>query len=193
MLRHGGFLEATILDADLVNTGSRAKRAVDLVKAIMERENEGPKKKRASQQRPASEKILRILQRKGFADVTKCFVGLPVVGKMDASDATATSSSSQFMSSSSSSTLKGTTKFVEQTTREPSPEDPDAIYDVVSKVGRFWYTAVYENVITGRGEAPNRSMWNDKGLLRECAKKRTNFKMMICHARKPDAAAARIS
>jgi SAM-dependent methyltransferase len=157
VLQPGGHLEVTLLDADLMNAGPRAQRAVDLVKAIMQRENptEG------SAYRPASEKVLRILGKKGFEDMSKCFVGLPAVGKVDSHSE------------------------MEQGERERSPDDPESINEVVSQVGRYWYTRCYEGVITAQGEHMQRSMWHDRGLLRECRKRRTNFKMMVCCARKP--------
>lgn len=157
VLQPGGYLEVTLLDADLTNAGPRTQRAVDLVKAIMQRENctEG------APYRPASEKVLRILSKKGFEDLSKCFVGLPTVGKVDSRSE------------------------MQQDERERSSEDPESIKEVVSQVGRYWYTRCYESVITAQGEHMQRSMWRDRGLLRECRKRRTNFKMMVCCARKP--------
>jgi len=142
-----------------MNGGSRAQRAVDLVKAIMQRENESS----SSPGKPASEKVLRILAKKGFEDINKCFLGLPAVGKVDSRSER------------------------EQGAREPSPDDPDSISEVISKVSRWWYSRCYEGVITSQGEHMGRSMWADKGLLRECKKKRTNFRMLVCCARKPEA------
>jgi hypothetical protein len=142
-----------------MNVGSRAQRAVDLVKAIMQRENESS----SSPGKPASEKVLRILAKKGFEDINKCFLGLPAVGKVDSRSER------------------------EQRAREPSPDDPDSISEVISKVSRWWYSRCYEGVITSQGEHMGRSMWADKGLLRECKKKRTNFRMLVCCARKPEA------
>jgi len=159
VLQYGGYLEVTLLDAELMNVGSRAQRAVDLVKAIMQRENESS----SSPGKPASEKVLRILAKKGFEDINKCFLGLPAVGKVDSRSER------------------------EQGAREPSPDDPDSISEVISKVGRWWYSRCYEGVITSQGEHMGRSMWADKGLLRECKKKRTNFRMLVCCARKPEA------
>ncbi|KAI5857064.1 hypothetical protein BZA05DRAFT_387141 [Tricharina praecox] len=162
VLRPGGHLEVTLLDADLMNVGPRTQRAVDLVKAIMQRESEAVGSSAAP--RPASEKVLRILAKKGFEDVNKCFVGLPAVGKVGSSGAGGE---------------RGTTE------REHSPEDPDDINEVVSKVGRWWYSRCYEGVITAQGEHMERSMWADRALLRECRKRHTNFRMLVCCARKP--------
>ena len=142
VLQPGGYLEVTLLDAELINAGPRAKRAVSLVKAIMQRENGG-----AHPVRPASEKVLRILAKRGFEGISKCFVGLPAVGAVE--------------------------------------KDPEAIEEVVGKVGRWWYSRCYEGVITAGGEEMGRSMWADRGLLRECKRRQTSFRMMVCCARKP--------
>lgn len=150
-----------------MNVGVRTQRAVDLVKAIMQRENPGSSL--CATPRPSSEKVLRILAKKGFEDITKCFVGLPAVGKID----------------SRSERDHGE--------RETSPDDPEGINEVVSKVGRWWYTRCFEGVITSQGEKLERSMWCDKALLRECRKRKTNFRMMVCCARKPMVAAGRRS
>ena len=163
VLRPGGHLEVTLLDADLMNVGPRTQRAVDLVKAIMQRESEAVGS--SAVPRPASEKVLRILSKKGFEDINKCFVGLPAVGKVGSSG--------------------GAAAERDIAEREHSPEDPDDINEVVSKVGRWWYSRCYEGVITARGEHMERSMWADRALLRECRKRHTNFRMLVCCARKP--------
>ncbi|KAL7274894.1 hypothetical protein RUND412_002188 [Rhizina undulata] len=167
VMEPGGYLEVTVLDAELINTGNRARKAVDLVKAIMQRENES----RSRNPKAMSEKVLKVLERRGFENISKCFVGLPVVGKINGS-----------MSGSIDSRDDGIERDVAP---DPLPEDPESMNEVVSKVGRWWYTRCYERVITGEGEMPGRSMWNDKALLRECARKKTTFKMLVCHARKP--------
>ena len=165
VLRPGGHLEVTLLDADLMSVGPRTQRAVDLVKAIMQRESEAAGSTAAP--RPASEKVLRILAKKGFEDINKCFVGLPAVGKVGSSGGGGGGGERDF------------------TEREHSPEDPDDINEVVSKVGRWWYSRCYEGVITAQGEHMERSMWADRALLRECRKRHTNFRMLVCCARKP--------
>ena len=170
VLQYGGHLEVTMLDADLMSVGTRTQRAVDLVKAIMQRENSSE----AAAARPASEKVLRILARKGFEDINKCFLGLPAVGKVD----------SRCETDGTAAPAAGPGTAAPDKEREQSPDDPEAISEVISKVGRWWYSRCYEGVITANGEHMGRSMWADRALLRECKKRRTNFRMLVCCARK---------
>lgn len=137
--------------------GPRTTRAADLVKAIMERDNPV-----GSSSKPASKKVLRLLQKKGFERVSKCLVGLPAVGKV----------------------AGGFETKIQSIGTGNIPEN-EAVEEVVSRVGRWWYTRCYEGVITNGGEAMRRSMWCDKLLLDECESLETCFRMLVCCARKP--------
>lgn len=166
VLEPGGYLEVTMLDAELVNMGPKTKKAVNLVKAIMERESSSPS---SSERKPSSERVLKILKRRGFEDINKCFVGLPTVAPAKDVDTTATTTTT--------------------TTPQPQPQqsqEPETVNEtVMSSVGRWWYTRCYERVITAEGEVMRRSMWNDRTLLRECGTRETTFRMLVAHARKP--------
>lgn len=159
-----------MLDAELVKMGARTKKAVNLVKAIMERESSPS----FSDKRPSSEKVLRILQRRGFEDINKCFVGLPVVAASEDIGATNTATST---------TAVPPPQPAEPAAGEEEAETMNAA--VMSSVGRWWYTRCYERIITAEGEVMRRSMWNDRALLRECGTRETAFKMLVAHARKP--------
>ncbi|KAI5808655.1 hypothetical protein DFH27DRAFT_478022, partial [Peziza echinospora] len=187
VLAPGGYIEISVLDADLVNMGSRTKRAVELNRSIMLREFEqavanaipgtvSSLTASTMATRPMSERVTRLLE-KGFEDVNQCIVRLPVIGHIDGSiskgslpgsfDATATAN-------------KGMPLKIESSDLN--------VTDVVSKVGRYWYTRTYERVMTGeKGESMGRSMWMDKGLLRECSKKKTGARMLVAYARKASA------
>lgn len=153
-----------MLDAELVDMGVKTKKAVNLVKAIMERESSPSSPDR----RPSSEKVLKILQRRGFEDINKCFVGLPAVAPPEDPTTTAAATASQL-------------ELQPQTKREAETMN----VAVMASVGRWWYTRCYERIITAEGEVMRRSMWNDKTLLRECGMRKTAFKMLVAHARKP--------
>ena len=157
VLAPGGHLELITLDADLLSAGPKTTGATELVKAIMSRETPGRKRP----QEAASAKMLRGLEKKGFTGLRKCYIALPAVGKLESAG--------------------GEGREV----REPSPEDPEAIAEVISKVGRWWYTRCYERVITAEGEGAYRSMWNDRGLVRECRKRGSGFRLLVACARKP--------
>jgi len=153
VLQPGGYLETSFLDAELMNAGPRARRAVDLVKAIMERESS------SSNIRPASEKIIRILKKKGFEDMATCLLALPVAGKL---------------------------KVVDQTTQDwGGDREPEVVGDVVGKVARWWYTRCYEGIITQGGEMMRRSMWGNRKLLEECRREETKARLLVACARKP--------
>lgn len=157
-----------MLDAELVDMGVKTKKAVNLVKAIMERESSPSSPDR----RPSSEKVLKILQRRGFEDINKCFVGLPAVAPPE--DLTTTN-------------VTAATATASQPELQPQPEREAETMSVavMASVGRWWYTRCYERIITAEGEVMRRSMWNDRMLLRECGARKTAFKMLVAHARKP--------
>ncbi|PWW72843.1 hypothetical protein C7212DRAFT_366264 [Tuber magnatum] len=146
VLEPGGYLEATVLDVDLLgNVGPKARKAVDLAKTIMHRENRTSSSSTSTQ----SGKVLRLLSKRGFEDTHKCSVGLPVVSNV------------------------------------PITGGDEVHSGVLARVGRWWYTRCYERVITSQGEAMRRSMWNERGLLRECEERKTAFRMLVAYARKP--------
>ncbi|RPB27687.1 hypothetical protein L211DRAFT_565124 [Terfezia boudieri ATCC MYA-4762] len=197
VLAAGGYIEVTVLDADLVNMGNRTKRAVDLNRGIMVREFE----ETAANATPgtvsclsastiaakaASERTLRLLE-KGFEDVNRCLVALPVVGHIDGSISLGSVQGSIDQTHNPVIIKPAELAGDEQgSLRKPIDAHNSNITDVVSKVGRYWYTRTYERVMTGeRGESMGRSMWNDKGLLRECSKKKTGMRMLVAYARKP--------
>lgn len=199
VLAQGGYIEVAVLDADLVNMGNRAKRAVELNRGIMIREFEEVAAHSTPgtisclsastiAAKPASERVLRLLE-KGFEDVNRCVVALPVMGHIDGS----ISLGSMHGSIDHTHNLDATKSAeVPEHEKGTAPKCIDAqnsnITDVVSKVGRYWYTRTYERVMTGeKGEAMGRSMWNDKGLLRECSKKKTGMRMLIAYGRKASA------
>lgn len=155
-----------MLDAELVDMGVKTKKAVNLVKAIMERESSPSTPDR----RPSSEKVLKILQRRGFEDINKCFVGLPAVAPPE--DLTTTTNAAAVTATS-------------QPQSQAEKEAETMGVAVMASVGRWWYTRCYERIITAEGEVMRRSMWNDRTLLRECGMRKTAFKMLVAHARKP--------
>ncbi|KAI9681431.1 MAG: hypothetical protein M1817_002715 [Caeruleum heppii] len=165
VLRPGGHLEISVLDLDLMNMGNRARRAVRMLKVRMHIANEGVSLK------PASDNIQRLLGRRGFENVNRCMLGVPVAGKVAGSRAHPLSSSGPSLS---------------ELLRNDSHEGDEGITKMVAKVGRWWYTRCYEHGTLPDGDL-SRSIWNDPALLRECEKRKTSFKLLICHAQKPTA------
>ncbi|KAF3201637.1 hypothetical protein TWF106_009694 [Orbilia oligospora] len=172
VLKPGGYLELSVLDIDMVNMGPRTKRTVDEIKVNLRKHQSGNGSD--WHKKTPSEKALRLMAKRGFTDITRCRVGLPTVGNVDGSREEQAS--------------------MQQILKEGnSPEEVDmgsaeGINRVVSKVGRWWYGKCFENIgeeVQGETLRYKKTLWEDKTLLRECEKKKTNFRMLISFARKP--------
>ena len=150
VLEPGGYLETTVLDIDLLgDAGPKARNAVTVAKTILARENPPPYYPTRQPQQPQSARVLKLLQKRGFTGLNKCFIALPIV----------------------SST--------------PIPPDADSVNPgVLARVARWWYTRCYERLITSQGEVMGRSMWNERGLLAECAERGTKLRMLVAYVKK---------
>ena len=163
VLRPGGYLEMSILDLDMVNMGNRARRAVRMLKVRMQ--NAEPE----VSLKPVSDNIQKMLGRRGFENLSRCTVSVPVSGSL--SDSRAGSFDENDMS-------------LGDMLKDPSQQGDASITKMVSKVGRWWYTRCYETNIVPDSDVES-SIWTDKALLRECEKMETGFKLLICYAQKP--------
>ncbi|KAL9600202.1 MAG: hypothetical protein Q9219_003345 [cf. Caloplaca sp. 3 TL-2023] len=183
VLRPGGYLEISILELDMVNMGNRARRAVRALKVRMQ----------ATQSdvslQPLSDSIQKMLGRRGFENLSRCMVTVPVAGGI------VSSSSSD---SHSSSRARGGSVVVDEEVdfgemlKDPTPRGDESITKMVSRVGRWWYSRCYEadgvlgdNDVEGRSSEQQQSIWADRALLRECEKRETGLKLLICYAQKP--------
>ncbi|KAI0024516.1 hypothetical protein F4780DRAFT_768812 [Xylariomycetidae sp. FL0641] len=161
VLKPGGYMELSILDVDLNNMGNRTRRAVRRLK------------ERVHTQHPTfhlsstSDIILRLLGKKGFTEIKSCRVGVPVANAV--------------MNSQGSKGKKDERSLAEMMNDESEVGD-ESITKMMSKVGRWWYNRCYE-LPTGM----NKSIWNDRSLLAECNEWNTSLKLMVCHARMPEA------
>ncbi|KAI1205903.1 uncharacterized protein F4807DRAFT_453696 [Annulohypoxylon truncatum] len=162
VLKPGGYIELSILDVDLNNMGTRTRRAVRRLKERVSARN--PDYSLSS----TADLILRLLGKKGFTDVKKCRVGVPV--------ASAITNSSGFKGK------KKDERSLAEMMNDKTEMGDENITNMVSKVGRWWYNRCYE---TSTGMPT--SIWNDKSLLAECEEWGTSLKLMVCHARKPEA------
>lgn len=162
VLKPGGYIELSILDVDLNNMGNRTRRAVRHLKERVATQN--PDINLSS----TADLMLRLLGKRGFVDVKTCRVGVPVA------------------SSVTNSTDKERGKKDERSLAEMMNDQTEVgdanITKMVSKVGRWWYNRCYE-MPTGM----NRSIWNDRALLAECEEWGASLKLMVCHARVPEA------
>ncbi|KAI1462408.1 hypothetical protein F4805DRAFT_132863 [Annulohypoxylon moriforme] len=161
VLKPGGYIELSILDVDLNNMGTRTRRAVRRLKERVHARN--PDYSLSS----TADLILRLLGKKGFSDVKKCRVGVPVASAITNSGAKG---------------KKKDERSLAEMMNDKTEMGDENITNMVSKVGRWWYNRCYE---TSTGMST--SIWNDKSLLAECEEWGTSLKLMVCHARKPEA------
>ncbi|KAI2470820.1 hypothetical protein F4781DRAFT_159160 [Annulohypoxylon bovei var. microspora] len=161
VLKPGGYIELSILDVDLNNMGTRSRRAVRRLKERISARN--PDYSLSS----TADLIFRLLGKKGFTDVKKCRVGVPVASAI---------------TDSSGAKRKKDERSLAEMMNDKTEMGDENITNMVSKVGRWWYNRCYETP-TGM----TTSIWNDKSLLAECEEWGTSLKLMVCHARIPEA------
>ena len=163
VLQPGGYLELSILDLDMVNMGNRARRAVRTLKVRMQVADPDVSLK------PNSDNFQKMLGRRGFENLKSCMVDVPVAGHI---------------SSSRAGSIDEENKSLGDMLNDSSTKGDESITKMVAKVGRWWYSRCYE---TGVESGIDNSIWNDKQLLRECEKRETGLKLLICYAQKPNA------
>ncbi|ORY00442.1 hypothetical protein BCR34DRAFT_494582 [Clohesyomyces aquaticus] len=205
VLRPGGFLEMSVLDLDLVNMGNRARRAVRSLKVKMQVADE------QISLRNISDEMTAILGRRGFTEFNRCFVGVPVAGRLPSPEDTdvADPKKRKGSTASTTSTSKGTTGKTPAKTPKPevsfsdllnarSSADSsvdDGITEMVARVGRWWYSRCYESLVLPEAGEPgvaesgnllDGSIWRDESLIQECEKRGTSFRLLIGYAQKPE-------
>ncbi|KAI9756840.1 MAG: hypothetical protein M4579_003676 [Chaenotheca gracillima] len=163
VLRPGGFLELSVMDLDMMNMGNRARRALRMLKVRMHVADDTVSLK------SASDNVQRLLGRRGFENLNRCTLGVPAAGTI--ADSRASSIDENGLS-------------LTELLRDHTQEGDVGITKMVAKVGRWWYSRCYENMVLPDGDTTE-SIWNDKALLRECEKWKTSFKLLICYAQKP--------
>ncbi|KAL6862286.1 hypothetical protein J3F83DRAFT_207460 [Trichoderma novae-zelandiae] len=175
VLKPGGYLELSILDVDLNNMGNRGRRTI---RQLKERIHEtSPETNLAS----TADLIVRLLGKSGFSTIKAARVGVPVASCITSSD-----DNSQGNGSTGSKKKKSSKDqpSLAEMMRDHSPNADEGITNMVSRVGRWWYSRCYENA-TSHSSRKN-SIWNDKALLRECEELGTSLKLMVCCARAPE-------
>ncbi|KZF25050.1 hypothetical protein L228DRAFT_60746 [Xylona heveae TC161] len=163
VLRPGGYLEFSGFDIDMMNMGSLARRAVRTLKVRMQAADPNLSLK------SASDSIQKMLGRRGFENLNRCLLGVPVAGKV------ADSRAGSFDSANYS---------LDDMLRDHSQEGDVGIAKMVAKVGRWWYSRCYETCIS-RDVDMSGTLFNNRELLKECEEEGTNFKLFICYAQKP--------
>ena len=163
VLRPGGHLELSVLDIDMVNMGNRARRAVRALKTKMQ--NVDSQVSLSS----ISDIMQKMLGRRGFENLNRCVVGVPVAGSI---------------SDSRSESIDGNDVSLNDMIKDRSSLGEVPITKMVAKVGRWWWSRCYERGFADESTHDG-SLWDDKALLKECVTRETGFKLLICYAQKP--------
>ncbi|KAL8799402.1 MAG: hypothetical protein Q9182_005920 [Xanthomendoza sp. 2 TL-2023] len=170
VLRPGGYFEISILDLDMVNMGNRTRRAVRGLKTRMQMARKDVDLK------PLSDNLQKMLGRRGFEGLRRGMVTVPVAGVVG--------------DSRSGSFETERDLNLGDLIKDSSPQSDESITKMVGRVGRWWYSRCYESSILppgGDGEVdPEQSIWADRGLLKECERRETGLKLLICYAQKPE-------
>ncbi|KAL8721836.1 MAG: hypothetical protein Q9225_001550 [Loekoesia sp. 1 TL-2023] len=164
VLRPGGYLEISILELDMINMGNRARRAVRSLKVKMQVAQSNVSLK------PLSDNIQKMLGRRGFENLSRCMVTVPVAG---------------LISDSRAGSLDERDLSFGEMLKDPSPQGDLGLSKMVSRVGRWWYTRCYESSVLPDAEDSDQSIWSDRALLKECETRETGLKLLICYAQKP--------
>ncbi|KAG7289438.1 hypothetical protein NEMBOFW57_005809 [Staphylotrichum longicolle] len=188
VLKPGGYIELSILDADLNNMGNRCRRAARQLKERIHAR--APDISLGS----TSDLILRLIGRRGFTDIKTCRVGVPVASIIPRSSSGGSEAGGGKRISTGGGPgagLKTKPKKDERSLPEmindESPVADESIAQSVAKVGRWWYSRCYESAATpGIGPSSRGSIWRDRALMAECEEWGTSLKLMVCHARVPD-------
>lgn len=191
VLRPGGHLEVVALDIDMMNMGTRGRRALRGLKTRMQQTDQDISLGNLS------DTLVRMIGRRGFEEVQRCVVGVPAAGRIPRSDdvlrssscsSTSTSGRPRTANSSGTDQHESDINFATllQKNRqsqivEPGRANDEGITKMVARVGRWWYSACYEQPLLEN----DKSVWQEHGLLRECEKQGTSFRLLICCAQKP--------
>ena len=165
VLRPGGYLEMSILDMDMVNMGKRAKRALRELKYRM-----GVSQPEVTLN-PLSDSLQKMVKQGGFENLNRCVVNVPVAGHVSSSR-------------SRSGSLNENSGTLGDLRKEASGKGDGGLAKSLAMVGRWWFTRCYEMITLPYGDL-DRSIWNDEALLKECEKRETGFKLLLCYAQKP--------
>ena len=187
VLRPGGYLELSVLDIDMLNMGNRARRAVRALKMEMAAQYPSVSLK------PLSDTMQRLLGRRGFENLQRCLVGVPAAGAIPPSRDESVGGSGSAASAAATDVTHiedeaagaGAGPSFSDLLHDGSRDGDEGITKMVYRVGRWWYSRCYESLALPGGDVA-RSIWSDDALIRECEKRGTSLRLMVCCAQKPD-------
>ena len=192
----GGYLELMLLDLDIVNMGTITRRAMRDLKIRITTQD------RALSLKPLSDNIQSHLGQQGFPSLSRCVVGVPVVGNASASMDSSSSSRSSGDSygrtkappqggtsppgfrQHRSSRSHGQNFSLSDLVADHSDNADAKIGKMVSRTARNWWQHCFEASVIPDGDL-SRSIFTDKKLIRECKARSSNFKLLIAYTQKP--------
>jgi hypothetical protein len=188
VLRPGGYIEVSVLDIDMLNMGTRARSALRSLKMQMQAQEPSISLK------TISDNIQRLLGRRGFENMNRCMVGVPAAGRipgsrdesMDGTEPTSANTESSVNSSNGKQRAgdPNASPLINLLENQATSGD-EGITKMVAQIGRWWYSRCYENFALPDGDV-RKSIWADDALIRECEKRGTSLRLMVCFAQKPD-------
>ncbi|GAB7343965.1 hypothetical protein MBLNU457_1905t1 [Dothideomycetes sp. NU457] len=200
VLRAGGYLEVSVLDMDMMNMGPRVRRALRRLKTDTNAADPDTSLSNLD------DTMMKLVGRRGFENIQRCVVGLPAAGRIPRSTDYSTSSDERSslhaainaheQSSNAERTIRQSHDHIDfgKLLHDDTPTNPtmgsrekdEGITKMVARVGRWWYSSCYESLITeSTPYATQTSIWDQPGILRECEKQGTSFRLLLCYAQKP--------
>lgn len=190
VLALGGYMELMLLDLDIVNMGVLTRRAMRELKTQIAMHN------REVSLKPVIDNIQSVLGEKGFSKLSKCIVGVPVVGKPPGAESPTSSrssgSSDRFRRGSSAGPrpfegLQGQYHHnfsLNDLVADHSDNADAKIGRVVSRTARSWWQHCFEAAVISDGNL-SKSIFANKQVLNECKSRASSFKLLIAYAQKP--------
>ena len=160
----------------MLNMGNRARKAVRELKMAMAAEAAGEGSEVCL--KPMSDLFLKLVGRRGFEGLQRCFVGVPVTASAEGLEGV--------------DVVAGVAdgfSFSDLLRAESKDGQDEGITRMVARVGRWWYSRCYESLVmlrSGEEADVGKSIWSDESLMRECEKRGTGLRLMVCCAQKPD-------
>lgn len=197
ILLPGGHLELMLLDLDIVNMGVQTRRAVRELKMRMTAAD-----KQLSLM-PIIDNIQNVVGARGFTNISRCVVGVPVAGRPAGSTDSSSSSRSSGGSDGDPKSGSGETRQANVSPRmafgngrrganlslndlvaDHSDNADSRISKIVSRTARTWWQHCFEASVIDDGNL-GRSIFASRTVLAECKARGSSFKMLIAFAQRP--------
>lgn len=197
VLLPGGYMELMLLDLDIVNMGVQTRRAVRELKFRMTTADHQISLK------PIIDNVQSLLGARGFSNISRCVVGVPVAGHpskpTDSPSSSRSSGGSEGSGGHGSPDMrqatasprmafgkgrKGTNLSLNDLITDHSDHADAKIGRIVSRTARTWWQHCFEASVISDGNL-SKSIFADKSVLGECKGRGSSFKMLIAYAQRP--------